>query len=778
MIINNNFQNINKGNKEHRKRMKVLNKSYSTKNTQIFDNNCNIYKNLNLINTKYNANTYNDVNVLTFNNINNGTNINANYNNITSKYNFAPPLKEYQNKKNKIGQRNVKNNLEEFDRYNISRLNNYNNENHFLNHNNNKNSISCANISKLKNNNSYININRKAPRNNNKRINKKHNIKNNNLNFNMDFENSNFFMGDNNRINIPRYTNNKGNTIDIIESINNNRIIAINNHRLYKNNDKNKNIQKRGANMNNPFLANRRNIKHINNEKTNKNDVNINKYDGHNLLNNISNQNDKYSTTYHTPKKMILLLNKLNIKKKLLNNFASTKNNYNERKQLVRFNKNISINELDEADINLDNYDNNYNNDINLANQNNMNINKINFLKEEHINNINNLSHNENEINDSGYKYINNYYADYSNNNFEQIKNKNKQITKVKKVNKYKKNSSIIKKSNHIKNIKNECENIINISNEINDALENNNNNENEDNIKINLMNHDIIDDNIKNQNINLNNDNNKENENNFEKLKIDLNNNINTINNGDENNLNNNTNITVINDENNINDNININCDENINNRNRISSIQNISINIDSKKDNVNSQINANINDYQTNSLNNNLNNNENVDNINKINDSINNNQNNIINNNMNDENINNIQNNNYENEPPFFQHRGQRLFFFLFLEEATEDKNVLRNILRDRLLSLLFGSSNNIDENRKQLIDNLLEYELDKVDKLEESNKKCVICLEHFNNCDKIISLPCVHIYHSDCIKKWLLENNFCPICKYVFNEDDFNN
>ena len=110
--------------------------------------------------------------------------------------------------------------------------------------------------------------------------------------------------------------------------------------------------------------------------------------------------------------------------------------------------------------------------------------------------------------------------------------------------------------------------------------------------------------------------------------------------------------------------------------------------------------------------------------------------------------------------------------------VEEATEAENVLRNILRDRLLSLLFGSSNNIDENRKQLIDNLLEYELNKVDKLEESNKKCVICLEHFNNGDKIISLPCVHIYHSDCIKKWLLENNFCSICKYVFNEDDFNN
>ena len=85
---------------------------------------------------------------------------------------------------------------------------------------------------------------------------------------------------------------------------------------------------------------------------------------------------------------------------------------------------------------------------------------------------------------------------------------------------------------------------------------------------------------------------------------------------------------------------------------------------------------------------------------------------------------------------------------------------------------------SFNNVDENRKKLVDDLLEYKLNKVDKLEEGNKKCIICLEYFNDGDKIISLPCVHIYHGDCIKKWLLEKNFCPICKYIFNNDDFNN
>ena len=31
-----------------------------------------------------------------------------------------------------------------------------------------------------------------------------------------------------------------------------------------------------------------------------------------------------------------------------------------------------------------------------------------------------------------------------------------------------------------------------------------------------------------------------------------------------------------------------------------------------------------------------------------------------------------------------------------------------------------------------------------------------------------DEIMNLPCVHIFHSNCIKKWMKRQDICPICK----------
>ena len=44
-----------------------------------------------------------------------------------------------------------------------------------------------------------------------------------------------------------------------------------------------------------------------------------------------------------------------------------------------------------------------------------------------------------------------------------------------------------------------------------------------------------------------------------------------------------------------------------------------------------------------------------------------------------------------------------------------------------------------------------------------------KCVICLSGFKLGDKESTLPCMHIFHYNCLKKWLLENRLCPLCKY---------
>ncbi|KAL1188452.1 putative E3 ubiquitin-protein ligase HIP1 [Cardamine amara subsp. amara] len=42
------------------------------------------------------------------------------------------------------------------------------------------------------------------------------------------------------------------------------------------------------------------------------------------------------------------------------------------------------------------------------------------------------------------------------------------------------------------------------------------------------------------------------------------------------------------------------------------------------------------------------------------------------------------------------------------------------------------------------------------------------CTICQESFKNEEKIATLDCGHEYHAECLEKWLIVKNVCPICK----------
>ncbi|RDX63524.1 E3 ubiquitin-protein ligase MBR2, partial [Mucuna pruriens] len=50
-------------------------------------------------------------------------------------------------------------------------------------------------------------------------------------------------------------------------------------------------------------------------------------------------------------------------------------------------------------------------------------------------------------------------------------------------------------------------------------------------------------------------------------------------------------------------------------------------------------------------------------------------------------------------------------------------------------------------------------------------EDGEKCVICLEKYEDGDEIGKLDlCVHKFHVQCIKQWLVSRNTCPICKRI--------
>ncbi|XP_078448334.1 E3 ubiquitin ligase BIG BROTHER-related-like [Wolffia australiana] len=47
------------------------------------------------------------------------------------------------------------------------------------------------------------------------------------------------------------------------------------------------------------------------------------------------------------------------------------------------------------------------------------------------------------------------------------------------------------------------------------------------------------------------------------------------------------------------------------------------------------------------------------------------------------------------------------------------------------------------------------------------EEMNDQCVICRLDFDDGENLVHLPCKHIYHPECINRWLQINKICPIC-----------
>ena len=83
----------------------------------------------------------------------------------------------------------------------------------------------------------------------------------------------------------------------------------------------------------------------------------------------------------------------------------------------------------------------------------------------------------------------------------------------------------------------------------------------------------------------------------------------------------------------------------------------------------------------------------------------------------------------------------------------------------------------NNNVNRVDPNILNSLPETEVNDASKLDPDNKNCVICLEDFVDKDHIICLPCIHVFHSDCIKSWLEKNNCCPTCKFELTYENIN-
>lgn len=74
-------------------------------------------------------------------------------------------------------------------------------------------------------------------------------------------------------------------------------------------------------------------------------------------------------------------------------------------------------------------------------------------------------------------------------------------------------------------------------------------------------------------------------------------------------------------------------------------------------------------------------------------------------------------------------------------------------------------------------RIFNSLPENEIEDSSKLPEDQRNCVICLGDFQDKEHIIRLPCLHVFHSDCVKSWLGSHNSCPTCKFELTFENLN-
>ena len=119
----------------------------------------------------------------------------------------------------------------------------------------------------------------------------------------------------------------------------------------------------------------------------------------------------------------------------------------------------------------------------------------------------------------------------------------------------------------------------------------------------------------------------------------------------------------------------------------------------------------------------------------------------------------------------------------------KRKEDEERRRKLLEERRRKLEEERRKKLEEERRRrnkkegnindIINDLpvRKLKLEDVNKINEENKRCMICLDDFKINDYAMYLPCFHFYHKKCLIIWIKGMPSCPLCKIKININKLN-
>ena len=102
--------------------------------------------------------------------------------------------------------------------------------------------------------------------------------------------------------------------------------------------------------------------------------------------------------------------------------------------------------------------------------------------------------------------------------------------------------------------------------------------------------------------------------------------------------------------------------------------------------------------------------------------------------------------------------------------INNLHEDELPIDDLIENLFLKEYINKEENKNIKREKFINNLPEFKYKYTEKhMSRKENECSICLEEFNSNDRVKLFSCnQHIFHKECIMKWLKKKDICPLCK----------